>query len=248
MLLRTLVVMLVIEGLPSPLKADFDIAHEPAVHLGISENIDIVEPSAEPKVSLPCKNGQCILYVSKERGGVECLWSRRVTGSDHMFLEQMARDLIDGVRRASANNQSFAYFPDNAGCLSVVFESILDLGLERIRHRRGIWVASGLPKKSPKLCFLIAIKKSGALGGDSRICCHFSSVSGDFGDAPHLLARLPQSPSEASNRDGGEGSYRDTRGVKGFVDLNGEEWRKVICGAVFLAGLGLFAYFASRAG
>jgi hypothetical protein len=48
---------------------------------------------------------------------------------------------------------------------------------------------------------------------------------------------LPNCPSEPRNSEGSERSNNSFDGVKEFIDLNQDEWRQAIAGAIFLVGL-----------
>jgi hypothetical protein len=69
-----------------------------------------------------------------------------------------------------------------------------------------------------------------------------------FSGSPHFFVGLPQGPGEEADSDGSESGYGNARSVKGFEDLNEEEWRQVIAGAIFLVGLAFLAYLAVKAG
>ncbi len=55
-------------GLETPLKADFDIACEKAMHLGVPKNIFTVEPPMKPKMCLSGEDGQGVADFFEESG------------------------------------------------------------------------------------------------------------------------------------------------------------------------------------
>lgn len=66
------------------------------------------------------------------------------------------------------------------------------------------------------------------------------------GSNPHFFAGLPQSPREPRDGHSSNGGNNTFYRVKGFSDLNQDEWREVIGGALFIAGLGFLAYLMRR--
>jgi len=69
-----------------------------------------------------------------------------------------------------------------------------------------------------------------------------------FASTPQLIGGLPQGPSESSNSDSSKSGYRAPVIVKKFSDLDGQEKRHAISGAIFLAScLSLLAYLALKA-
>jgi hypothetical protein len=58
----------------------------------------------------------------------------------------------------------------------------------------------------------------------------------------------PNCPRENANCGSSESGNDNTSSVKNFENLNEKEWREVIAGALFLAGLGYLAYLTMKGG
>jgi hypothetical protein len=95
--------------------------------------------------------------------------------------------------------------------------------------------------------FIGPYSDAGQLKRDSGTGAAISGFGGDFGCGPHLLAGLPEGPREPSDSDSSKRRDDAFQRVNNFSDLKQDEWRKVIGGAVFVAGLSFLAYLARRA-
>lgn len=70
----------------------------------------------------------------------------------------------------------------------------------------------------------------------------FADKSGYLLNGLHVLAGFVESPSESGDGDSSKRRNNPFNRVKGFADLDQNEWREVIGGAIFVAGLGFLAY------